>query len=94
MAGGRATAVEVAVGASSGAGDTTLGVTADVNLGDGGGETGGGRGGCLLGGGGLHGGGSRLALGRGAGEGVEAGLRVAVVDGGSAPAVLRACDGY
>lgn len=60
-----AAAVEVAVGAGSGAGYAALGVTANVDLGDGGREGGGRRSAGLQ-----RGGGVRLALGRGAGEGL------------------------
>jgi hypothetical protein len=93
VAGRRAAAVEEAVGTSTGTGHATLGVAADVDLGDSSGECSSGGGG-LLGCARLHGGGSGLALRGGAREGVEAGLRVAVVDGGSAPVnSLVQCNG-
>jgi len=92
VAGRGATTVKVAVCAGTGAGDTTLGVTTDVDRGYGVGEAGSG-GGSWLCGASLHGCCCGLALGRGAGEGVQAGRRIAVVDGGSAPAVLGACEG-
>lgn len=53
VAGGGAAAVEVAVGTGARAGYTALGVSTDVDLGNGGREGGGGRGG-LLGCAGLH----------------------------------------
>jgi hypothetical protein len=89
VTGGRAAAVEVAVGSGAGAGYTALSVTADIDVGDRLGETGGGRG-TGLGRAGLHGRGGRLARRAGAGEGVEAGGGIAVVDSGSAPSVLGA----
>ena len=87
VAGRGAAAVEEAVGTSTGACDASLGVAANVDLGNSCGESRRGGGG-LLGCAGLHGGGGGLAGGRGTGEGVEAGLRVAVVDGGSTPEKL------
>lgn len=85
VAGGRAAAVEVAVGSGAGAGDAALGMAADVDDGDRGGEGlrggGGGRGlsGGLHGGGGLGG-----ARGAGGGEGLQAGGGIAVVLGATA----------
>lgn len=76
VAGRRAAAVEVAVGSRTGAAHATLGMTTNVNLGDTIGESLCGR--------------AAAALGRGTGEVLQASLRVAVVDSGSAPAVLRA----
>jgi hypothetical protein len=87
---GRAAAVEVAVSTGSRAGYTALGVAADIDDGDRGGEASSGRG-SLLGCAGLHGrGGSRLANRAGAGEGTEAVGGIAVVLGNSAPSVLGA----
>ena len=91
MAGRGAATVKVAVCTGTGAGDTALGVTTDVNRWYGVGKAGGGRGSWLCGAG-LHGCCCGLALGRGAGEGPQASRRIAVVDGGSAPAVLGACE--
>lgn len=76
-----AAAVEVAVRAGAGAGYAALGVAADVDDGDGGGEGLRGGGGCRCAGGGLEGGGGLLggAGGAGGGEGLQAGGGVAVV---------------
>jgi hypothetical protein len=80
VAGGGAAAVEVTIGTGTRAADTALGMAANVNLRDAVREILGGRGRGRRG----------SALGRGAGEGLQACLRVAMVDSGSAPAVLRA----
>ena len=89
MAGRGAATVKVAVCTGTGAGDSALGVATDVNRWYGVGKAGG-RGGGWLCGARLHGCCRGLALRRGAGEGAQAGRCIAVVDGGSAPAVLGA----
>jgi hypothetical protein len=87
---GRAAAVEETVGTGSRASDTALGVAADVDLGNSSREGGSGRG-SLLCDADLHScWSSRLAGRLSAGEGVEAGFGVAVVDSGSAPSILAA----
>ena len=83
MAGGRAAAVEEAVCTGAGACYAALGVAADVDFRDGGGERGCGGGG-LFGCAGFQSGGCGLAFGGGAGEEGQAGFGVAVVDGGAA----------
>ena len=77
VAGRRAAAVEVAVGTGTGAADATLGVTADINFRNVIGEVARGRR-------------AGVARGGGTGEGLQAGLCVAVVFSGTAPTVLRA----
>jgi hypothetical protein len=91
VAGRGAAAVEVTISSSSGASNTSLGVAADVDFGDSGGE-----GSCwrssLLGHARLHG--SRrggFARRRRAGERLQASGGVAVVDSGTAPSVLATC---
>jgi hypothetical protein len=84
----RAAAVEESVGTGSGACYTSLGVAADIDLGDGGREGGSGRRG-LLGGALHHGGwGSWLAGRFRAGEVLEASLRIAVINCSTAPSIL------
>jgi hypothetical protein len=82
------TAVEVAVGTSTRAGHATLGGATDIDLRDGGGESGlGGRRGLHCSGrGGFTG-------GLGAGERLEACSYVAVIRRGAAPSILAACEG-